>query len=266
MPIPLLTDADLDSYFYDLGLRPGHHVLVHSRLISLGRVERGVEGVFAALQKAVGPTGTLVFPSFNLYMPDGYIFDPQTTPPQGMGSLVDYVWNLGGWTRSACPLHSHLGIGAKAHLLGEVSGNVSLGDGCDFQIFHDHNFHMLMLGLAFNEGLSYMHYVEYLMDVPYREPLQLARKRMEKDGAVHDVEITYFGRRRQDMEKGNEGRAYLENYNAVEQEMTQQGLLTSKPCTFGYSTYMTIKDAHDCGVAMLKKDPYAMVSINPTGA
>jgi len=262
MPIPLITNDELDRYLYDLGLRPGHHVLVHSRLISLGRVERGVASVFEALQKAVGRTGTLVFPSFNLYMPDGYVFDPQTTPPQGMGSLVDYVWNLGGWTRSACPLHSHLAIGEKAQFLGDVTGNVSLGDGCDFQALLDNEFHMLMLGLSYTEGASYMHYVEYLMRVPYREPLQLPRRRRDQNGTVHDIQVTYYGRPSKDLAKGNEGRAYLENYDAVEQEMTRQGLLNPRPCAFGYSTYTSLKKAHDCAVSMVDEDPYAMVLKN----
>jgi len=266
MPIPLITDQDLDRYFYDLGLRSGHHVLVHSRLLSLGLLERGAVSVFEALQKAVGPKGTLVFPSFNLYMSDGYIFDPKETAPQGMGSLTDYVWKLGGWVRSACPIHSHIAMGNKAHLLSEVSGTVSLGDGCDFQVFHDHKFHMLMLGLSYNEGASYMHYVEYLMNVPYRVPLKLPRRRRDKKGAVHDVLVDYYGRPSTELEKGNTGRSYLENYDRVEQKMTECGLLTSKPCTFGYSTYTTIENAHNCAVEMVENNPYIMVIKNAEGA
>jgi len=266
MPILKLTDEELDSYLYDLGLRSGHHVLVHSRLLALGYLQRGAASVFDALQNAIGPQGTLVVPAFNLYMPEGYIFDPHHTEPQGMGSLTNFIWNQGNWHRSACPIHSHLGVGKKANLLNTVSGNVSLGDGCDFQIFHEHGFHMLMLGVTFNEGASYMHYVEYTARVPYRESIQLPRRRKDAHGNILDIIVEYYGRPTADLRDGNKHRKYLENYNAVEELMTSHGLLTRKPCAYGYSTYMTVKDAHDCAMSMVRDAPYAMVLENPERA
>ncbi|MBF0249280.1 MAG: AAC(3) family N-acetyltransferase [Alphaproteobacteria bacterium] len=262
MPIPKTSDAELIDYLRSLGLCEGHHVLVHSRLLSLGVLERGVASVFDALVAAVGDTGTVCVPAFNLYMPEGFVFDPASTPPQGMGSLTNFVWDRGGWTRSACPINSHLCIGAKAHLMNDVSGTVSLGEGCDFQQFLDHGFHLLMLGLTYNEGASYMHYVEYCARSPYRTTLQLPRKRRDADGVVRDIWVDYYGRPSADMDDNNRRRAYLENYNAVEKVLTDRKLLTRRDCAFGYSTYAAIRTVHDTAMEMLREDPYAMVLEN----
>ena len=266
MPIPLTSDADLDRHFEELGLKDGDDVLVHSRLLSCGRLEHGAASVYDALKRAIGDRGTLIVPSFNLYMPEGYVFDPVGTPPQSMGSLTNYVWDLGGWTRSACPIHSHLAIGPKAHMLSDVSGNVSLGDGCDFEQFLKHEVNMLMLGLSYTEGASYMHYVEYVTHVPYRVPLELARKRMNANGEAEDIIVQYYGRPTADLRDGNKHRAYNEHYVAVEEQLIKDGQMKRVRLPFGYSTYIPVKTAHETAVKMVEQDPYAMVTKNTDSA
>ena len=58
-----LDRADISDDLASLGLRAGHHVLVHSSLSSLGHVDGGAETVVRALLDVVGPTGTVLVPT-----------------------------------------------------------------------------------------------------------------------------------------------------------------------------------------------------------
>ena len=68
-----------------LGLETGDVVFLHSSMKSLGYVEGGATTVLLALMEVVGPTGTVVVPTY--YLPGGtidaacrlqnYVFDPR---------------------------------------------------------------------------------------------------------------------------------------------------------------------------------------------
>jgi aminoglycoside 3-N-acetyltransferase len=62
--LPHVTRQDIVRGLAALGLKPGDNVLVHSALSSFGRVEGGPNTVIDALLDAIGPAGTLVFPTF----------------------------------------------------------------------------------------------------------------------------------------------------------------------------------------------------------
>src|SRR4051812_44021852 len=103
---PATVDS-LVADFATLGVVPGMTLLVHSSLSALGWVCGGVQAVVLALEKALGPDGTLVMPghSGDLTDPAGWrsppvpeawwpiiratmpAFDPDLTPTRGMGAI-----------------------------------------------------------------------------------------------------------------------------------------------------------------------------------
>jgi len=50
---------------YDLGIRPGDTVMMHSSYKSLGGIEGEAEGFFKAFMELLGPDGTLILPAFS---------------------------------------------------------------------------------------------------------------------------------------------------------------------------------------------------------
>lgn len=261
MPIPLCTDEMLDAHLAALGLKAGHHVCVHSRLLSLGRLPDGAGPVLAALRRAVGETGTIVVSSYTFDIGESDLFDPQATAPQGMGALSDFVWSLKTAVRSACPIHSHLALGAKAPLLAGISGGDSMGPASDFALFRREGFHLLMLGLSFTTGASYMHHVEDIQAVPYRGELALSRRRRDADGTVRPMVVRYYGYLSSEMRNGR--RSWTENYDVVEERMAGDGSLVRVPCPFvAHSSYCAIEDVHRTAAAMVAADPYCMVLRN----
>ncbi len=62
---PTVTQQDIAAGLRAVGLAAGHHVVVHSSLSRLGRVDSGPNAVIDALQDVVTSEGTLVAPTFS---------------------------------------------------------------------------------------------------------------------------------------------------------------------------------------------------------
>ncbi len=110
-----------------LGLIEGDVVFVHSSLKSLGFVKGGPAAVIGALQDAVGPTGTLLLPTY--YLPGvsihetcqltDYVFNP-TLHGSTMGALPAAFLATPGVSRSIHPTHSVSALGRHAAYLTEA--------------------------------------------------------------------------------------------------------------------------------------------------
>ena len=59
----MVTLADIKNSLYELGIRDGDTIVVHSSLKSFGQVEGGADTVINALTEAVGSEGTVVVPT-----------------------------------------------------------------------------------------------------------------------------------------------------------------------------------------------------------
>lgn len=101
-----------------LGLGDGDVVLVHSSLSRLGWVEGGAETVIDALVEAVGPGGTVLFPTLTGTEQDG----PQHPPvielaatPCWTGTIPETARRRPEAIRSVHPTHSVSAIGARPH-------------------------------------------------------------------------------------------------------------------------------------------------------
>jgi aminoglycoside N3'-acetyltransferase len=155
MNIPTTSADDLRAHLDALGVQTGDHLTVHSRLLSFGYIDGGVATVFEALREVVGPQATIVVPTYTLSR--GTTYDIRMSPSQGVGILPEYIRQLPGVIRSACPMHNHVGLGAKAHVLKEPDGGVSIGSGSDFEALLTANFRLLLLGAGLTEGATFIH-------------------------------------------------------------------------------------------------------------
>jgi len=250
MAFPTTTAADLDRHLLSLGVTTCQDIVVHSRLISFGRIEGGAATVYEALRRAVGPEGTIAVPTYTLDLPPELPYDPHTTSSMEAGALSEYVRRLPGAVRSRCPLHNHAAIGPVASSLGEGMGDVSLGVGSDFDSFLRGNFSLLLLGCSFHEGATFVHHVEALAGVPYRKWSDLPR-RIVMHGSEHPVLVRYYGRDSAD---------WTEDFDKVGAGMEAAGLLRAADCPFGRSYLVGLADMVGFVTAMLRADPYAVVS------
>ncbi|MEO8936702.1 MAG: AAC(3) family N-acetyltransferase [Burkholderiaceae bacterium] len=118
----LIPKSELRSGLEALGIARGDTLMLHSSLKSIGFVDGGPRAVLEALVEAVGPSGTLVVPTY--WLPGGtilatcklndYVFDPRRHGSH-LGRLPSEFLTFPGIARSIHPTHSVSAIGRDAH-------------------------------------------------------------------------------------------------------------------------------------------------------
>jgi len=109
-----VTRQDIVAGLREIGLQPGDLVQVHSSLSAFGYVEGGADTVVDALLEVLGPTGTLMVPTFNHGRVE--VFDPLTTPSWS-GKITEAVRVRPEARRSIHPTHPYCAIGPLAEWL-----------------------------------------------------------------------------------------------------------------------------------------------------
>ena len=158
----------------DLGVEPGDILFVHSSFKSLGPVEGGAGAVVEALERAVGPDGLILMPSFNLVESGrrAETWDIATTPST-VGWITEFFRLMPGTHRSDHYSHSVAarGNGAEEFVAHHLSreGHPSPWDRDPwgktygshspmFRAYRDGG-KLLMLGVDYDSS-TYVHFVE----------------------------------------------------------------------------------------------------------
>jgi aminoglycoside 3-N-acetyltransferase len=159
----------------NLGLGTGDTVLVHSSLIEFnwkeyGGMEEFVRIVFDSLREVVGETGTLMFPVFNFSFsndsPEGYWSLDETK--SDMGVLTEYVRHHEDSVQTVHPFYSFAIVGDKAGAMGKIHSRDTFSEEYIFGEVHSQNAQILVLGLEYNDAMTFFHYVEQQEGVDYR--------------------------------------------------------------------------------------------------
>ena len=171
-----------------------------------------------------------------------------------MGVFAEHVRQREGARRSWCPLHSHAAEGPVAARLPRALASASFGPGSDFELFRAAGFRLLTLGCPFLKGASYVHHVEAVAGVPYREWRDLPRRIVLEDGSEAEGVCRYYLRK---------DRGFTENFESVGEVLHAAGRLWRMACPLGVSTLCDLAAIHDTVLDLLKGDPYAVVTRAP---
>lgn len=118
----MVRKEDIVKAAGQLGIVPGDTVLVHSSFKSLGEVENGADTVVSGLLEAIGPEGTLVFPTLCqkdwAHVYENWHMDAESN----VGYLTNYFRKLPGARRSDQATHSVAAMGKDAEYLTETHG------------------------------------------------------------------------------------------------------------------------------------------------
>lgn len=109
-----VTRADIIASLESMGLKAGDRVMVHSSLSSIGHVDGGAPTVVEAFLDVLGPTGTLMVPTFT-HSACQY-FDPLVTPSLN-GAITEAARAFPGALRSLHPTHAATALGPDAEEL-----------------------------------------------------------------------------------------------------------------------------------------------------
>jgi aminoglycoside 3-N-acetyltransferase len=158
------TIGQIEQQLKALGVREGGVLLVHTSFRAVAPVEGGPLGLIAALERALGPQGTLVMPT----MTDGEsVFDPRSTPTVNMGITAETFWRQASVVRSTHPGGSFAARGRLANFICAPQA-LSPPHGPDSPVGRVHALdgQVLLLGVTHSEDTT-LHLAEAIAHVPY---------------------------------------------------------------------------------------------------
>lgn len=182
-PTAPLDRAALVSDLTRLGIPRGGLLMVHSSLRSLGHVVGGANAVVAALLDTLGPTGTLVVPTFTypIAREPGFVFDPLRTPSL-MGAISDAGRRHPGARRSLHLWHSIAAIGPLAETIVTAGGESAWDVDSPMRQIRDRDGQYLLLGVPY-QNLTAVHVCEIEVQVPYRKAVRVETEMRRADGS-----------------------------------------------------------------------------------
>jgi aminoglycoside N3'-acetyltransferase len=179
----LLSAADLAEDLHRLGVAPGDALMVHASLRAVGKVEGGADGVIDALERAIGPDGTLLMIlgaeiayDFVNHLPEAVRpallagtppFDTETAPvlPE-VGTLAEVFRKRAATLVNDNPSGRFAARGHRAQeLLHDAPWHDYYGPGSVLDRFLRIGGRVLRLGASL-DTTTVLHFAEYLADVP----------------------------------------------------------------------------------------------------
>lgn len=151
------------------------------------------------LYDTVGDNGTILFPVFSWDFCRGKGFDYYKTKGE-VGALSNWVLkNRKDFVRTQHALYSFMVKGKMAKDFANMSYQDAWGQASIFTYFKDHNSKQLLFNIEAFQGLTFGHYVEQCVDVPYRHPKYFIDKYKDANGMeevrmysmyVRDIDIS----------------------------------------------------------------------------
>lgn len=168
----------------DLGIGDGDLIQAHGSLSAFGYVEGGAETLVDALLEAVGPTGTVMVPTFNHGAAE--VFDVATTPSYN-GAATEALRKRPDARRSVHPTHPYAAIGPLAEWLTRGHDEVLTFDPrSPLGKLADMGGWVLLLGVGMNRNTA-AHIGETIARVPCLGFHQFRRKVRAADGSIREA-------------------------------------------------------------------------------
>jgi aminoglycoside 3-N-acetyltransferase len=155
---------EVTAHLRALGVREGAVLLVHTSFRAVRPVENGPLGLIEALRLAIGDRGTLVMPTMTA---DDVVFDPRSTPSEGMGITAELFWRQPGVLRSTHPGGSFAAAGPLAERICAPQPLSPPHGWCSPPgRVVEHRGQVLLLGVTHSES-TVLHVAEDVARVPY---------------------------------------------------------------------------------------------------
>lgn len=177
----------------------------------------------------------IIVPTFTYSFPNHEDYDVINSRTS-MGAFNEYVRKMEGRYRTDDPLLSVSVPNGLKKMFGHVSRD-SLGKGCALDIVHHmEDVKFLFFGAEMGECFTYVHYVEKMMDVPYRFDMLFEGNVVYPDGTRKH--------REQAIHTQCSGVKLPPKYDYFEKEMEQKGFLKKKRMADKYIACMPEVDAY----------------------
>ncbi|MBP5260535.1 MAG: AAC(3) family N-acetyltransferase [Clostridiales bacterium] len=233
-----VSDLDIENALVATGAHKSDTLFIHSDIM-FGSLVQGIKRnellsvLFDQIKKL--NVRNIIVPTFTYSFPNGEDYDVLNSRTS-MGVFNEYVRKLDGRYRTDDPLLSVSVPESLQDTFGRVSYH-SLGEGSALDIIHQMgNVSFLFFGAEMSECFTYVHYVEKILDVPYRFDMSFEGNVIYPDGTVK--------RRNQTIHTQCRGAVLPPKYEHFESEMEDRGYLKKKRIGDRYIACLSEKDAY----------------------
>lgn len=244
------TSQSLTIDMKRIGIKEGDTIIVHGSMKQIGgSVAGGAESVIQALLNAVGPDGTVIFPTFTAWS----TYTDLRTEPSRLGLLSETFRKWPRVKRSNNPTHAVSAIGKLAkEILADHENTTQLGINSPLHKAANLGAKVLHLGTNLNT-CSLIHVGEIMAKVPF----------MNIGYKDYDKELIYIGEDgierkllSKELPADSAGFPKLLQLSNIESKFNKSKIGNAE------SFLVSGKDLLNTTLEVLKKDPYALLCDN----
>jgi aminoglycoside 3-N-acetyltransferase len=248
----MLTFAALVEGFGKLGVEEGDVLLVHSSYKSLGAVDGGPQIVINALEAVLGEDGTLIMPTFNFDFNKGQPWDVRSTPSK-MGVLTEMVRMDPRAKRVFHPFYSFAILGKHAEMLGSLRYKSSYERNSVFGKLRDLDGKIMVIGLSYNDSMTFFHHIEQMEGVDYRFLKQFTGEVTDEKGNTYTDTFEMLVR---DIDKG-----VMTMVDPMGALMEQAGIVKIGKIGEADVKLMKANEVYEFTAREMKRDPFLLYYI-----
>ena len=249
----MLTFEQLVEGFHELGVQEGDTLLVHSSYKSFGEVAGGPQTVIRALEVALGPEGTLIMPTFNFDFNKGQPWDVRTTPSK-MGVLTELVRRDPRARRVFHPFYSFAILGKHADLLGSLRYKSAYERDSLFGKLRDLDGKIMVIGLSYNNSMTFFHHIEQMEGVNYRFLKQFTGEVTDENGNTYTDTFEMLVR---DIDKG-----VMTMVDPMGELMEKASVIKSARIGEADVKLMKANEVYEFTAREMKRDPHLLYFID----
>tara|TARA_X000000368_G_C23051294_1_gene721529 strand:- start:476 stop:1234 length:759 start_codon:yes stop_codon:yes gene_type:complete len=164
-------NKELDLLFRSLKVKKGDKVIIHSNIAGIFQFykknKKDTCDVFISyLKKYIGKKGVVVIPAYNYKFTKMKDFNVRTSASE-VGFFSNYLLKKHWRKRTLDPIFSHIIFGKINNFDHKKINYEAFGVNSIFSILKENNFKIICFCCPTNT-MTFLHYLEYLFDVPYR--------------------------------------------------------------------------------------------------
>jgi aminoglycoside 3-N-acetyltransferase len=247
----MLTFEQLVEGFQKLGVAVGDTLLVHSSYKSFGEVDGGPATVIRALEAALGTDGdgTLIMPTFNFDFNQGKPWDVRKTRSK-MGALTEIVRIDPRAKRVFHPFYSFAILGKHAEMLGSLRYKSAYERDSVFGKLRDLDGKIMVIGLSYNDSMTFFHHIEQMEGVDYRFLKQFTGEVTDENGKTYTDTFEMLVR---DIDMG-----VMTMVDPMGALMEEAGIIKSHKVGDADVKLMKANEVYEFTAREMKRDPFLL--------
>ena len=183
-----------------LEIKKGDRIWLSSELIKYILLSKKRKYTFdynrliSAFQKALGEKGTLFLPTFSFEFSNNKAYNYRNTKGT-TGMLGNIALDRSDFLRTKHPMHSFVVWGADQELLVNMENKHAFRKDSTFGYCLEKGVKQVILGTDYVHAMTFIHYAEYMCNVPYRFRKSFTGRYTNKYGKTEERTYDYAARK-----------------------------------------------------------------------